>query len=324
MTNTDESTIFNSIDKIVEAFADFDLEGLLKSTDRDYYLISEAVRKAGEEAKARGDIHLEAGLHLVWAVCSYHGRPENDAEPFGPMIELGDRHSPIPDDLTEVQVTTLAQLTSLIKDPFVRGRIADVVWLEGKPRNHKCALRAIEDYIATDVESSSWLGEIEDNWRRAASLGMMLGSAASSLVSKIESTLLSAFTSTHAEDRYFGARLASLLRNHGLARQEARTIAGKLADLASQFHHIGDYYASADHFAAAAKWCAIGDDERQQMVMTALRGRAMVRAVEARIQQGDGGYLVATVDVEKAIQVFRQVPGKYRAELGVDHLAHRP
>ena len=320
MTNTGESTIVDSIDKIVEAFADFDLEGLLRSTDRDYYLISEAIRKAVEEANAGGDIHLAAGLHVLWAVCNCRVRPENEAEPFGPMIEFIDRRSLTPADLTQAQVSALAQLTDLIKDPLVKGRIADVVWLEGKPRNYKFALMAIESYTEVPIDSSSWFGTGEDNWKRALSLARILGDTASTLLAKIESSLMASLVAAQATDGYFGARIASALRKYGLARREARTIAGKLAELASQFHQGGDYHASADHFAAAAKWCALDGDEHQHMVMTTLQGKAIVRAAEARIQVGDGGYLVASVDVEKALQVLRLVPGKYRVELGVDTL----
>ncbi len=320
MTNTDETSPFDNVDKIVEAFSDFDLENLLKSVERDYYVISVAFQKARDEAHSRGDIYLAAGLHLLWAVCNYHAQPENEAEPFGPMMVVDNKRTPIPDDLTQDQLSILSAITNHITDHFLRGRIADVVWLQGKPRNYKFALMAIESYTEGPIDPSSWFRKGEDNWRRALSLARDLGNSASSLLTKIESTLMASLVATQVSDRYFGARIASALRDYGLARSEATTIAGKLADLASQFHHIGNYYASADHFAAAAKWCRIANDERQQMAMIALQSKAIVRAAEARIEDGEGGYLVAAVDVEKALQVLRQIPITYRVELGVDAL----
>lgn len=70
-------------------------------------------------------------------------------KPFAPLATWGNSRTMVVDDLTDEQLTVLAEVAtqSQIADPEMFARIADILWIT--KRNHRMAMAAVEAYIAS-------------------------------------------------------------------------------------------------------------------------------------------------------------------------------
>jgi hypothetical protein len=73
---------------------------------------------------------------LIGEIMGIHLDPASRGSPWGPWIAGGDRRSMIPSDLRGQQNDELASIISKLKNPFIKARIADVVWTND--RRNRC------------------------------------------------------------------------------------------------------------------------------------------------------------------------------------------
>jgi hypothetical protein len=83
---------------------------------------------------------------LLGALCSFHYRSGDRAQPYGPISQIGERRSPIPSDLRGAQAEVLAHIVNSIQHPSLRARIADTIWLNDRKR-HQAAQTAVTAYV---------------------------------------------------------------------------------------------------------------------------------------------------------------------------------
>src|SRR5688572_18676049 len=152
---------------------------VLKSSPREGYssmwqAFSSAARKAMEEGRqSKGK-----ALWLLADACSMMLSPKSINEPFKPFMVMEGRRSVIPDDLAEADISFFAEIVDEIDDPWLKARLADLVWLKGKPRDVQFALTAIDSYRAIPLTTETWVRGAHECWERAISLALMLKAGA--------------------------------------------------------------------------------------------------------------------------------------------------
>lgn len=68
---------------------------------------------------------------LIVAVCSFMLKPRELAQPFGPVLRMADSsRSAISEDLSDNHMAFLWGAVEQVRNPSLRARLADVVWLE--------------------------------------------------------------------------------------------------------------------------------------------------------------------------------------------------
>ncbi len=143
----------------------------------------------GSAASAEGEKQNGAGqraFSMLGAVCSFHFKPAESAEPFSPMLRSGERRSAQPSDFKGTPVNILAGQVERILHMGVRARVADVVWL----LDHKHAaagIAAVTSYgeiVQAIIDRSASLRsadadehgyEIPGFLRRALQIGKSIG-----------------------------------------------------------------------------------------------------------------------------------------------------
>ena len=163
--------------------ADFDAlpwQDVINECDQKecYIYDSKFIAKA-KEAEIAGNDKAQEIYALLGAICSFHFKPENKDEPFGPMLVMSTGRSAIIDDISDEHLRILQETISDIKDPEICARIADVIWL--KKKDFKVAGVAIDSYLksSTNLEDpKSWppcFDRIERAFRLATQLGRSAG-----------------------------------------------------------------------------------------------------------------------------------------------------
>lgn len=135
--------------------------------------------------------------------------------------------------------TASSRLISQRSNPFLKARLADVVWLLGQPKDPKFAHAAIDAYLAFPISTETWhRNETGKALGRASRLAGML--KARVRVDAIQSHVLSAFDKTPTSDGFLPAS------------KEAGRIAARLDALATEFAVAGNDHHAMEYSDAAA------------------------------------------------------------------------
>lgn len=131
-------------------FAEFqsvDFEGRLQSQQTvDPRALWSLFSKLAQEADASKDVAARRVYSLLSQLCGIHSRPNDRAEPWGPMMSTGDRRTAIPLDFMGEQSETLLAIAEDVKNPGLRARLADIVWSNDRKTVRGAAI-ALEAYL---------------------------------------------------------------------------------------------------------------------------------------------------------------------------------
>lgn len=141
----------------VQDFADSGWHEVIAQASREGYpAMWQAFSAAARSAIGHGRNEQGKVLWLLADACSMMLSPSSQNEPFKPFPVFHDRRSVIPDDLSEADITFFAQIVDAADDNWLKARLADLVWLKGKPRNASFALKAIDAYRSIPLDTDTW------------------------------------------------------------------------------------------------------------------------------------------------------------------------
>jgi hypothetical protein len=258
-------------------------------------------------------------LKVLAAVTSSMLRPDDWLHPFSPMMEIGNRRSVLPSDITDEQLALLARLAPLIQQPALKARVADVAWFYGDRSNVALLDIAIDAYRSAPLTEAVWFADGEDAWKRAFELVKRRGPDGQNRMDEMTEALKAQVFAASIADRFLVADWAGLLR-HNTRRDlaTAKFIAEHLVTLAAD--QEADPRLSRHLEREAAAW--FGSSES-----AALNG-CIERAARTYIAEADSrvaadqtaGALVEGLFLEKAIGIFKTLPRGYREEHGIEDL----
>ncbi len=274
-------------------------------------------------AAARSAIEQKRNKHgkVLWLLadaCSMMLSPLSQNEPFKPFAVFHDRRSVIPDDLLEADIQFFAEIVDSVDDDWLKARLADLIWLKGKPRNASFALQAIDAYRSIPLDANTWIHGGQDCWPRAIGLARMLKNGAGDRLEQMETSIVVAFNAATRADGFLALWLADLLKSNGIGRTLRVDIARKLEALAHEFDVEGDLHRAREYFSAAAEWHKVVPDEAKAAEMTVAVAEGWVKEAFARSASENPSHMTAASCYENAIQTYRTIPGAERATHNVD------
>ena len=302
-----------------EDFAGCGWEEVLAGSDRKKYSsISRAFSDAAKQAIDEGRQAHGKVLSLLAGACSMMLSPDSTNEPFKPLWSDGQQRSIIPDDLSETDVAFFAEIVETINDPWLKARLADLVWLLQRPRNVKFASAAIDSYRAVPLDTDTWVRDGGKCWQRAVNLARQLGAGAGERLAEMEASIIKAFTSVTREDGFLGSWLVDLLKSNSLGRDHSTTIATRLESLAREFEDEDEFLKAREYFQASAHWFKESGDDEKSTEMTVEVAEGWGKEAVARLSSDQPSYMVAASFYERAIQTYRTIPRSERATHRVD------
>ncbi len=278
----------------------------------------EAFHAAAEQATEDGRQSHAKVLWLLGDACSMMLSPKSINEPFKPDFVTRRKRSTIPDDLSDTDITFLSEIIDSIDDPWLKARLADLVWLRKRPRDVRFALTAIDSYRSTPIDCKTWASGGRGCWERAISLARMLNAGSGDHLKEIEEAVIKAFDSATRQDGLFTLRLADLLFDTGLGRDKQSIIAQKLESLAREFDNESDLPSAREFFTASAKWFKAAGDNAKFAEMTVAVAESFVKEAETRIASDKPSHMAAAGFYEDAIQTYRTIPRSERPIHRVD------
>ena len=303
----------------VEDFSDCGWKAALAEEAREgYYSMREAFADAAKQAINEDRQAHGKALWLLSNACSMMLSPDSHNEPFKPFAVFRDGRPIIPDDLTRMEVAFFAEIVEMIDDPWLKARLADLVWLMQSPREVKFALAAIDSYRTIPLDTENWKRDGDKCWQRAINLARLLGAGAGERLAKMEAAIIEAFMLVTRQDGFFGYWLADLLKSNSFGTEHSTTIATKLESLAHEFESEGDLHGARNYFQASADWFKESGDEEKATAMMVAVAEGYVKEASTRLSSDPPSHMAAASFYESAIQTYRNIPRSKRAVHRVD------
>lgn len=303
----------------VQDFTSCGWKEVLDKTPREgYSAMWQAFSTAARSAMEQGRNEHGKVLWLLADACSMMLSPSSLNEPFKPYAVFHDRRSVIPDDLTQSDIDFFAVIANEVEDVWLKARLADLSWLNKKPREVVYATKAIDAYRSIPLDAETWIRGGRECWERAISLARMLRAGAGDRLELMEASIVASFNSATRQDGYLGLWLADLLKTNGLARAHRSDIARKLEALAKEFDCEGDLHRARDYFSASGDWYRGMSDDAKAAEMTASVAEGWVKEAVSRTSSESPSHMVASSFYENAIQTYRSIPRSERALHCVD------
>ena len=129
-----------------EEFAAVEIEAPIRgSSNVDSWSLGSLYQTAASEAEASGNESAARVFALLCEIANIHFKPEDRAEPYGPLSVFNDQRTLIPADLRGEQSAAIADLVPNIENPGLRARLADIAWQNDRKRA-SIAQQAIEAF----------------------------------------------------------------------------------------------------------------------------------------------------------------------------------
>lgn len=314
------------LDLVVTAqdFADCNWQTILaETTETGYEPLWRAFSKAAELAMDAKTNAPGKALWLLADACAMRllSSSDNRQQPFASTItHLGWRTAG-PDDFTEADLEFFAQVVEATHSPWLKARLADLLWVRKHKDKRRMALTALDSYrkipVGTEILQQDW----QTGWERAITLTQMLGNTAAEKLDDIEQTLLDALHAVTKSDGWLAWRVSELLQRCELEEAQAAAVANKLASLAREYGTDTEQVqiiTAGRLFRHAAIWFGIVNDKAEAAAMTAQVAECYVRAGMSRIQTPHPSHGAAASFYEQAIQTYRAIPRNNRQALGVE------
>ena len=275
---------------------------------------NDAAKAAIDEGrKAQGKI-----LSLLAGACSMALSPNSVNEPFKPLWQSNGQRSILPEDLSDTDVTFFAHIVDNIDDPWLKARLADLVWLVKRPREVEFALAAIDSYLSIPFDTGLWGHGLLECWKRAICLIRQLGAGAGDRLVKVEVSLLEKFQTATSTDGFLCLKLSNLFKENDLGKKHALEIARKLESIALESNSGIRLDIAREYFRASSVWFKTAKEDAKSIEMKVAEAENWVTQATNRISSAEPSHMVAASCYEQAIQVYRTVPRAMRSEYHVD------
>ena len=319
MTKSSNSSTVKNIEQLLDAFRACGWSEILDQVgDRDYVHLAQAFLDASAEAREKCDDVHSYVLRLIALACSMWLSNNDPHKPFESGFVIRGKQSITPDGFTEDEIGFFTAIIDCIDHPLLKARLADLIWLRHMPRDPKFVIIAIDNYIQFPLNSTRWHTGGHQCWHRAIGLSRIVRPITDNKLNEIESLLIKEINSVTAKFEVPVLQLADALKSNGLGNNQANMVANKLEHLACQIVKDGNYDSGSHYYSAAAEWFAYSGDDDKCVDMIVAQAETLAKEATARATSDKPSFGIAASLLERAIQVFRTIPGVQRNRHGVD------
>lgn len=281
-----------------------------------YLSVMESIDKSSKEKLESGLEEQSKILNLLSRSASMMLVPNSLNEPFKPYFHdfQAGRRSSLPEDFTLEELAFFEEILDDVTEPWLRARLADLLWLCKKPKNPNYAKIAIESYISHDIDPDTWRRDVDDCWERAARLCMQLRDFEK--LNVIKGQLFSAFTLEQPSSKFMILWLAELMDKLNIDSDFKEYIALQLFQSGNELQKAGEFNSARSYFELASKKYYQSGDKKSRLESLVSLADCFDKEADSR---SSGSNMVANSFYENAIQAYRRIPTKHRDDYNVNN-----
>lgn len=279
-----------------------------------YSSVMSYLQKSSKEMLERGKTEHSKALELLAQATSMMLESSSINEPFKAYFHdfQKGRRSTLPEDFTEDELAFFDEIISDINEPWLKSRLADILWLLKRPRNIEYAKLAITSYISLPIDGATWVCDVKKCWERAARLCIQIKWLEK--LKEIKESLFLAFCLEYPTEKFMALWIAELLDNLGIDSDFIADIALSLQKNAVYLKEQEDFYSARQYFELLSK--KYQQCYNEEGYLNSLIEMAECFELEAD-SRSSGSNMVANSFYESAIQAYRRIPNKHRSTYNI-------
>jgi tetratricopeptide (TPR) repeat protein len=280
-----------------------------------YSSVMSYLQKISKEMLERGKAEHSKVLEILARAASMMLEPSSINEPFKAYFHdfQSGRRSTLPEDFTEDELAFFDEIISDINEPWLKSRLADILWLLKKPRNIEYAKLAIASYISLPIDGVTWVCDVNNCWERAARICIQIKWLEK--LKEIKASLFAAFCLEYPTDKFMTLWIAELLDKIKIDNDFISQISLSLQKTATNLQKQSDFHSAIQYFELASKKYKQYSDNKGWL--ESLIGIAECYQLEADSRSGNSN-IIANSFYENAIQAYRRIPTKHRNTYGIE------
>lgn len=249
-------------------------------------------------------------LRLLSNICScYLDLASKDV--FKPFAQFDGKRSFIPSDLTQSETDYLIEIVDNIDLSVLKARIADILWSYTKPRNIRHFEIAIQQYLAISLSKELFQPDIYDYWHRAAILAK--SSKKQNEIDQIKTKFLQEIDNPTNDWNFHQLKIAEIILKTELDKSLFEQLADKLVLVQQQFSPQNDFNVVEQYLNTAIilyKKAGLTDKEKE---IATIHSLAQAKEIHGDFKQPESN-MVANHFYKMALQIYRNIPSKYREQ----------
>ena len=281
-----------------------------------YSSVMQSLQKGAKEKSEAGQEEQAIILELLERSASMMLTPNSLNEPFKPYFQnyQAGRRSALPEDFTINELAFFEDILNDIDEPWVKARLADLLWLCKKPKNLDHAKIAIESYIVHTIDPDTWHSDINNCWERAARICMQIRDF--NKLNEIKNKLFAGFGIEYPSSKFMVLWVAELLDKLKIDHDFREDIAPTLSRVGNELKEKDDFNSARSYFELAAKKYQQCGDEQGWLGCLASIADCFEKEADSR---SGGSNMVANSFYENSIQAYRRIPAKNRDAYDVNN-----
>ncbi|OTG99463.1 DUF4209 domain-containing protein [Acinetobacter sp. ANC 4973] len=280
-----------------------------------YHSIMSSLENSAKKMDLAGKKDCSKALSLLARATSMRLIADSLNEPFVAYYinyQEGKRTT-ILEDFTSEELTFFEDILNDVNEPYLKARLADLLWLLKQPRNPNHAIAAIDSYIANIIDDELWHHDVKISWERAALLCIQIRDM--NRLDDIKQKLFSAFQLEYPSSKFMELWIAQLLDKLKIDKDFREAIALSLFRKAGTLRENEDFHSAISYFELASKKYQQCADEEGFI-------RSLISIAECYELEADSriinSNMVANSFYENAIQAYRRIPNKHRDTYGLE------
>lgn len=274
-----------------------------------YFSVTQSLHETSKEKSEAGQEEQAQILELLGRATSMMLTPDSLNEPFKPYFQdyqVGKR-SALPEDFTTDELAFFEDILNSINEPWLKARLADLLWLCKKPKKTEHVKLAIESYLVHGIDPDTWRRGINDGWERAALLSKQIGDF--DKLNDIKSQLFAALGLEYPSSKFMVLWVADLLDRLKIDKDLKEDIAPILFRIGNELREKSDLNSARAYFELATKKYQQCSDEEGRLRCLISIADCFEREADSRSKSSN---MAANSFYENAIQAYRRVPAKHR------------
>lgn len=300
----------NDLEISISDFINSDYESILKELT-SYSSYWKELSKQAKTANEEGNKKKSKVLWLLSDICSFMVHAEYLHEVYSSYMIMQEVRSTAPEDLTIEDIAFLSEIIEECTDFRLKARIGDVLWLYSQKKNIKHLEIALENFIKFPLNVDSlFTQDSKDSFMRAIKLSL----STKKPTQELEKILLNAFHNGKYEDGLYCIHINKLLVALKLDISVNLDVLQKLESFAKKFDKEKQYYIARDYYHSIKGWYEkLNNIDEIHKTIVNIAENFVLEATNRKDSQ-----MTAAMFFENAIQEYRGIARKYRAEYSVD------
>lgn len=259
---------------------------------------------------------LKEVLKVYSKICFMMLVPDSMNQPLKERLNFFEHgRSARPEDLTEAEIEILENTYKFLKNPWLKARVAEILWLLKKPKNIEWIQTAIDSYLSIKETKENWFKDVAICHERAFFLSAKFGRNSEITIDrdKMRVNKLAIIFDENKPENFIVLKVGELLANYGLLEKYETQLIERYLDLA-ELSSKNNFSLSDGYLKAVINLYDRLKEFEKSSEIVMKRVKLYESEGNKHLKKTQIGGVLAQDSYEKALQILATIQRKFRGK----------